>query len=65
VEKNDPHALAEAMLTLLRNDAMREKMGRLGRERALAHFTWEHVTEKMSRTYAALCCSDSTYLKSA
>ena len=63
VEKNDPKVLAQAMLTLLGNAPMRVEMGRLGRERALAHFTWERVTEKMLHVFEALCSGDSNYFK--
>jgi glycosyltransferase involved in cell wall biosynthesis len=55
VEKNNPRALADAMLSLLENAPLREQMGRAGRQRALEHFTWDRVTEKMSRTYETLC----------
>jgi glycosyltransferase involved in cell wall biosynthesis len=57
VEKNDPKGLANAMLQLLRSSELREKMGRAGRARALQHFTWEHVTEKMSANYKKLCAA--------
>jgi glycosyltransferase involved in cell wall biosynthesis len=65
VEKNDPKVLAEAMLTLLTNPSMREEMGRSGRQRALQHFTWDRVTEKMSRSYEALCSGELNHVKTA
>jgi glycosyltransferase involved in cell wall biosynthesis len=58
VEKNDPRALADAMLAVLGNASMREQMGRAGRRRALEHFTWDHVTKKMFSSYEALCSGD-------
>jgi glycosyltransferase involved in cell wall biosynthesis len=54
VEKNDPKGLADAMLRLLRNAEMREEMGRAGRNKMLKHFTWDHVSEKMSSSYQGL-----------
>jgi glycosyltransferase involved in cell wall biosynthesis len=54
VEKNDPHQLAYLLLKLLENDALRETMGRAGRERALANFTWDQVAESMFRRYQVL-----------
>lgn len=57
VEKNDPQALAQALLDLLTNDAMRERMGKAGRDRAMKHFTWDRVAEKMYSRYQALCSS--------
>ena len=59
VEKNDPRPLADALLTLLTNDAMRERMGRAGRHRAATHFTWDCAAEKMQRLYLALCSAEA------
>jgi glycosyltransferase involved in cell wall biosynthesis len=55
VEKNDPVGLADAMLRLLQNSELREKMGRAGRNRALQNFTWDRVTETVSANYNKLC----------
>lgn len=55
VEKNDPVGLADAMLRLLKDSQLREKMGRAGRNRALQNFTWDRVTETMSANYMNLC----------
>jgi glycosyltransferase involved in cell wall biosynthesis len=49
VPQNDPHTFAEALLTLLENDGLRESMGKAGRARALTQFTWDVAAE---RTYA-------------
>jgi glycosyltransferase involved in cell wall biosynthesis len=54
VEKNDPHQLAYLLLRLLEDDELREKMGRAGRERALAKFTWDMVAENMLTRYRSL-----------
>jgi glycosyltransferase involved in cell wall biosynthesis len=55
VEKNDAKGLAEALLKLLVDDDLREAMGRAARKRALEHFTWDRVAEKMHNRYRALC----------
>jgi glycosyltransferase involved in cell wall biosynthesis len=54
VEKNDPQQLAHMLLRLLEDDELREKMGRAGRERALAKFTWDMVAEAMLARYRSL-----------
>jgi glycosyltransferase involved in cell wall biosynthesis len=54
VEKNDPQQLAYLLLKLLEDDALRETMGRAGRERALANFTWDQVAESIFRRYQVL-----------
>ena len=55
VQKNDSRSLAHALLTLLTNDSMRERMGRAGRHRATKHFTWDCAAETMHRRYQTLC----------
>ncbi len=55
VEKHDAEELAEALLILLRNDALREAMGRAGRRRVLKHFTWSRVAAGMYTRYEQLC----------
>ncbi|MDT7815008.1 MAG: spore coat protein [Acidobacteriaceae bacterium] len=54
VEKNDPEQLAHTLLRLLEDDELREKMGRAGRERALAKFTWDMVAETMLSRYRSI-----------
>jgi glycosyltransferase involved in cell wall biosynthesis len=54
IDKNDPQQLAQALLRLLEDDAMRETMGRAGRERALVNFTWDRVAETMLTRYQEL-----------
>jgi glycosyltransferase involved in cell wall biosynthesis len=54
VEKNDPQQLAYMLLRLLEDDGLRERMGRAGRERALAKFTWDMVAETMLTRYRSL-----------
>jgi glycosyltransferase involved in cell wall biosynthesis len=54
VEKNDAQQMAQALLRLLEDDALRESMGRAGRQRALTYFTWDKVAEDMLKRYQAL-----------
>jgi Glycosyl transferases group 1 len=54
VEKGDPQQLADMLIRLLEDDELREKMGRAGRERALAKFTWDTVAETMLSRYRSL-----------
>jgi glycosyltransferase involved in cell wall biosynthesis len=66
VNKNDPRALAERILTLLHDDNLREKMGRAARGRVLEHFVWDRVADQMHRSYSNLCgCSEPTAAASA
>ena len=60
VEKNDAHALAEAILKLLENDALRKRMGTAARKRALEHFHWNRIVAAMHDRYQSLCQVDST-----
>jgi glycosyltransferase involved in cell wall biosynthesis len=54
VDKNDPQQLAQVLLRLLEDDGLRETMGRAGRERALANFTWDRVAKTMLARYQEL-----------
>ena len=55
VEKNHAGELAQALLLLLKDDALREAMGRAGRRRVLKHFTWSRVAAGMYTRYEQLC----------
>jgi glycosyltransferase involved in cell wall biosynthesis len=55
VSKNDPRALSESILTLLRDDPLREKMGRAARNWVHQNFTWDRVAERMYGYYSDLC----------
>jgi glycosyltransferase involved in cell wall biosynthesis len=55
VEKNNVGELAHALLLLLKDDALRETMGRAARRRVLKHFTWSRVAAGMYTRYEELC----------
>jgi glycosyltransferase involved in cell wall biosynthesis len=54
VEKNSVEELAEALLVLLKDDGLREAMGRAGRRRAFEHFTWFKAARQMQARYDEL-----------
>jgi glycosyltransferase involved in cell wall biosynthesis len=55
VSKNDPRGLAVALLKLLRDDDLRQKMGRAARDWVHANFTWDKIAESMYKCYSDLC----------
>jgi starch synthase len=54
VPPDDPASLAYAMNALLRDPDRAEAMGRAGRERAVAEFSWEAVAAQTAALYAEL-----------
>ena len=53
VPENDPQALADAILTLLSDEALRSNLVRQGRERAESHLSWDKVASKTILSYQA------------
>jgi alpha-maltose-1-phosphate synthase len=47
VPPEDPAALADALLRLLLDRELAERMGREGRSRAVQHFTWPRIIDRM------------------
>lgn len=47
-----PDAVAESLAFLLKEDRIRDRMGRAGRARVEAGFTWEHVTLALDALYS-------------
>ncbi|MGC9398865.1 MAG: glycosyltransferase [Anaerolineae bacterium] len=54
VPPRDPHALADAILRLLRDPALRRRMGEAGRARVAAHFSVEQMVRKIEALYEQL-----------
>jgi starch synthase len=54
VPPEDPPALADAMNLLLRDPGRADAMGRAGRERAVAEFSWDAVAAQTVALYAEL-----------
>ena len=48
-------SLAERIIYLLERPALRDEMGRQGRAKTLAHYTWERLAEKTEAVYRAVC----------
>jgi phosphatidylinositol alpha-1,6-mannosyltransferase len=51
VDPEDPAAVAEALIAVLSDSALAERMGQAGRERVLARFTWEKVIGEARRVF--------------
>ena len=51
VDPEDPAAVAEALIAVLSDSALAERMGQAGRERVLARFTWEKVIGDARRVF--------------
>jgi glycosyltransferase involved in cell wall biosynthesis len=48
----DSKGLAKAMITLLQDEALSRRMGRLGRERVLKDFSWDAVAGRIDSVYS-------------
>jgi len=51
--RNEPRAIADAVLRLLRDPDTARRMGESGRQRALRDFTWAAVAKRTEAVYAA------------
>jgi len=54
VQPRDSHALAEALMNLISDSSLRERMGRLGRERAENEFSSEIIIGQTLRVYESM-----------
>lgn len=52
VDPNDIGAVAEAILALLQDPALAQRMGQEGRARVVREFTWDHMARKARRLFA-------------
>ncbi len=59
VDPDKPEAIAQALVRLLRDDDLRQEMGRAARERALREQTWERRAQDYDRFLRALLSSDA------
>lgn len=50
-EAGDVNGLAEAMVSLLKDDRARSEMARLGRKKVVELFSWDRVAESLLRSY--------------
>lgn len=54
VDRGEPQALAEAILHLLPDEALRDEMGKAGRQVVLERFSWSQVALSLMNNYEAL-----------
>lgn len=52
VSRNDPQAMADAIVALLDDPDRRRALGRAGRARVESLFTWDHAVQRLSATLA-------------
>jgi phenylacetate-CoA ligase len=60
VPPSDPRALAEALLSLLRDPARAQRLGAAGRALALREHTWSRVAQRMAPQLRAAAERTST-----
>ncbi|MHC1565993.1 MAG: glycosyltransferase family 4 protein [Candidatus Syntropharchaeales archaeon] len=51
IDPNDPHDIAKYVVEVLKNDDLRVKMGKNGRNRVLEMFTWERIAKETIKVY--------------
>jgi glycosyltransferase involved in cell wall biosynthesis len=51
VTPEDPEDLARSIIRLLSDPGARERMGRAGHAKTLAHFTWDKVADRVEHVY--------------
>ncbi len=54
VDPTDPDDISRAIIELLSDRNMRERMGRSGHSKTIAEYTWDKVTDKVERLYLDL-----------
>ncbi len=60
VDPTDPDDIARAIIELLSDSHMRERMGRSGHAKTIAQFTWDRVTDNIEKLYLDLLASKVT-----
>jgi phosphatidylinositol alpha-mannosyltransferase len=61
VPETDTQAVADALLELLRDPALRQRLGSAGRETALNRFSWDLVGDQIERFYLSLLDPQTLY----
>jgi glycosyltransferase involved in cell wall biosynthesis len=56
VPSQDSKALEQALLQLITDSALRQRLGRAGRKRVLDHFTRKPTTQQLEAVYYKLLC---------
>jgi glycosyltransferase involved in cell wall biosynthesis len=54
VDEGDAESLANAVIRLLEDEQLRREMGKAGRERVIALFAWEQVSNQLTTLYQDL-----------
>ncbi|EQD50753.1 glycosyl transferase, partial [mine drainage metagenome] len=54
VNPNDPSALAIAILELMNDPSLRDKLGEAGRQRVMSKYTWRNTAEGTLEQYFEL-----------
>jgi phosphatidylinositol alpha-mannosyltransferase len=57
----DPHALAEAVVTLLEDEGAREELGRAARVLAQERYSWEGIAQRLSEIYEGIVESQRAF----
>jgi glycosyltransferase involved in cell wall biosynthesis len=61
LRERDPAQLGEALLRLLDDAALRERMGAAGREHVVANFTWDRSVEQLAQLLGEAAVAESTH----
>ncbi len=54
VNSKDPQAIAGAIIRLLRDETLRQRIGAAGRRTVLEHLGWDRISEQMEELYARI-----------
>ncbi len=56
-DPDDPEDIARAIIALLSNSNMRERMGRNGHAKAITRYTWDNVIDRVEKLYLELAAA--------
>ena len=59
VPRENPDALADAILRLVKDKQLRISMGHAGRRRVLELYSWEKVVDQLEASYEQVCADQS------